>query len=145
MESILLTGSVIVGGQTAEAVSEAVTEVAQAAAESAGESAGIFGSSGTYVWILYFVGMIALMYFIMYRPQKKREKEMKEMQSSIKTGDWVMTSSGFYGKVADICDQVFIIEFGMNKGVRVPVAKSEVIGNKKPNIKSGSTASEEKE
>ena len=145
MESILLTGSVIVGGQTAEAVSEAVTEVAQAAAESAGESAGIFGSSGTYVWILYFVGMIALMYFIMYRPQKKREKEMKEMQSSIKTGDWVMTSSGFYGKVADICDQVFIIEFGMNKGVRVPVAKSEVIGNKEPNIKSGSTAGEEKE
>ena len=145
MESILLTGSVIVGGQTAEAVSEAVTEVAQAAAESAGESAGIFGSSGTYVWILYFVGMIALMYFIMHRPQKKREKEMKEMQSSIKSGDWVMTSSGFYGKVADICDQVFIIEFGMNKGVRVPVAKSEVIGNKEPNIKSGSTASEEKE
>ncbi|MBR1737126.1 MAG: preprotein translocase subunit YajC [Firmicutes bacterium] len=145
MEPVLLTGSVIVGGQTAETVTEAVTEAAQAAVETAGDAAGLFGSSGTFVWILYFVGMIALMYFIMYRPQKKKEKEMQEMQSAIKTGDWVMTSSGFYGKVADICDQVFIIEFGMNKGVRVPVAKSEVIGNKEPNIKSGNTGSEEKE
>jgi preprotein translocase subunit YajC len=56
------------------------------------------------------------------------------MQNSIGVGDWVMTSSGFYGKVVDITDQVFVVEFGTNKSVCIPVRKSEILGNKEPNL-----------
>jgi len=83
---------------------------------------------------IYIVALIALFYFFAIRPQKKKEKELINIQNAIQVGDWVMTSSGFYGKVADIADQVFVVEFGTNKGVRIPVRKSEIIGNKEPNL-----------
>ena len=60
------------------------------------------------------------------------------MQASIKIGDDVMTSSGFYGKVVEMNDQVITVEFGTNRGVRIPVKKSEIIGNKAPNVSSES-------
>ena len=56
------------------------------------------------------------------------------MQSNVKVGDWVMTSSGFYGKVTEIYDQNVIVEFGLNKGIRIPVVKSEIYGNTEPNL-----------
>lgn len=81
--------------------------------------------------------------FFAIRPQKKREKELSNIQNAIKVGDWVMTSSGFYGKVVDIADQVFVVEFGMNKGVRIPIRKSEIIGNKEPNLTITASTSDE--
>ena len=104
-------------------------------APNAGASEGFsFASFGGIA--IYIVGLIALFYFFAIRPQKKREKELSNIQNSIKVGDWVMTSSGFYGKVVDIADQVFVVEFGTNKGVKIPVRKSEIIGNKEPDLTS---------
>lgn len=142
--SILLSGSVIVGGESASqnagsAVSgnvEAVTEVVKSVA-------GSPGGSMMYM-ILYIAGLGALFYFLAIRPQKKREKELKTMQSSISVGDWVVTSSGFYGKVVDKVDAVFVVEFGLNKGVRIPVRKSEIIGNKEPNLSTNSNIETDK-
>lgn len=79
--------------------------------------------------------MMVMFYFFMYRPQKKREKEAKEMQSSIKTGDNIMTTSGYFGKVINVYDDVVVVEFGTDKSIKIPVAKSEVINNKEPNLK----------
>jgi len=110
-----------------------------AASESAGGFMGIGGIA------LYIVGLIALFYFFAIRPQKKREKELSNIQNAIKVGDWVMTSSGFYGKVVDIADQVFVVEFGTNKGVKIPVRKSEIIGNKEPNLMVSSSSEDDKE
>ncbi len=102
------------------------------------------GGIGIMGIAIYIVGLIALFYFFAIRPQKKKEKELVNIQSSIQTGDWVMTSSGFYGKVVDIADQVFVVEFGTNKGVRIPVRKSEIIGNKEPNLTISHSSDEEK-
>ena len=88
--------------------------------------------------IIYVVALIAIFYFLAIRPSRKRDKELKEMQASIKIGDDVMTSSGFYGKVVEMNDQVITVEFGTNRGVRIPVKKSEIIGNKAPNVSSES-------
>ena len=84
--------------------------------------------------IAYFAFLFGIMWFIMVRPQKKREKAMREMQAAIKVGDMVVTNTGMYGKVSDIVNNLFIIEFGLNKGIRIPVEKNSVTGIKEPNL-----------
>jgi len=82
--------------------------------------------------ILIWVGMFAAMYFFLFRPQRKRDKQMKEMQSALRVGDNILTSGGIYGKIAGVGDDAFLIEFGENRGVRVWVRKSDVLGVKAP-------------
>lgn len=118
--------------QAAASASQAVTQAADAAQTSSGAGFGTFGM------IIHVVALIAIFYFLAIRPSRKRDKELKEMQASIKIGDDVMTSSGFYGKVVEMNDQVITVEFGTNRGVRIPVKKSEIIGNKAPNVSSES-------
>lgn len=131
MLSIFLANSEIVyDGQAASAAKEVATQATTAA-----QQAGAFGSgNGMLFTILYIVAIIALFYFFGFRPQLKKDKALKELQSSIKVGDSVMTTSGFYGKVVDISEQVFVIEFGLNKGIRIPVSKNEIVGIKEPNL-----------
>ena len=93
---------------------------------------GLF-SSGFGI-IIYFVFLFGIMWFIMVRPQRKREKAMMEMQAAIKVGDMVVTNTGMYGKVVDIVNDLFVIEFGLNKGIRIPVEKSSISGVREPNL-----------
>lgn len=95
-------------------------------------------SSGLGI-ILYFVFLFGIMWFIMIRPQRKREKAMQAMQQGIKVGDTVLTNSGMYGKVVDVVNDLFVLEFGLNRGIRIPVEKSYVLSVKEPNL---STAKE---
>lgn len=116
----------------AEAATGAANAVAETATQAAQAAQG--GGFGTIGMIIYILALIAIFYFLAIRPQRKRDKEMKAMQSAIQIGDDVMTSSGFYGKVAEINDQVVVVEFGTNRGIRIPVKKTEIIGNKAPNV-----------
>ena len=93
-----------------------------------------FGGLNSIAMIGVWVAIIVVFYFFSIRPQSKREKKLKEMQASIKTGDNVLTTSGLYGKVADVGEDCFIIEFGTNRGVRVPVRKSDIVGIHTPKI-----------
>lgn len=60
------------------------------------------------------------------RPQKKEQKKMAAMLSTLAVGDCVLTSSGFYGIVIDITDDTVIVEFGNNKNCRIPMQKSAI-------------------
>lgn len=82
----------------------------------------------------YLVFLFGMMWFFIIRPQKKKDKELKEMQNSMKAGDKVLLQNGLYGKIVDKINNVFIIEFGLNKGVRIPVQQSAVIGIAEPNL-----------
>ncbi len=125
-----LLNTVITGGETVAQTAN-TTNQAQAAAPS---GLGFFATlPGIIIYILFIV---LIFYFIGVRPQKKREKKMEELQSEIKVGDWVLLDSGIYGKVTDIADQVFIIEFGTNKGVLIPVIKQRVVSKGEPNLSS---------
>lgn len=131
---VFLTNNFVV---TADDAKEAVTAAASAAGEAAASAAPAGGTSafgGAIGLVIWLVVIFAMYYFMLIKPQKKREKEMTALQNATKIGDWVVTTSGFYGKVADIYDNEFVIEFGTNKGVRIPVAKSEVIANKEPGM-----------
>lgn len=89
------------------------------------------GSSG-FSMIIILVVMIALMYFMMIRPQNKERKRMNEMLASMDIGDAVLTSSGFYGVVIEIAGDDVIVEFGNNKNCRIPMKKSAIIQVEKP-------------
>ena len=64
------------------------------------------------VTILPLVLIIVLLYFMMIRPQRKREKETKAMINAMKVGDKVVTIGGICGKVAKIKDEFVFIETG---------------------------------
>ena len=83
-------------------------------------------ASSTYVLILWIVLFGGVMYFTMYRPQKKEQKRVAAMLSSMEVGDVVVTTSGFYGVIIDIMDDTVIVEFGNNKNCRIPMQKSAI-------------------
>lgn len=64
------------------------------------------------VTFLPLIAIIALMYFMMIRPQRKREKETKAMINALKVGDKVVTIGGIVGKVSRIKDDTVILETG---------------------------------
>lgn len=98
-------------------------------------NAAATGSTGSS-WLL-IVGQIAvlgiLLYFMLIRPQKKQQKQMQTLLSTLSTGDSVVTSGGFYGVVIDVMEEVIIVEFGNNKNCRIPMKKSAIVELEKPN------------
>ena len=66
------------------------------------------------VLILIYGAFIFLLYFFMFRPQKKQQKALRELISQLEIGDVVLTSSGFYGTIIE-ADMV-----GHEKTVIVP-------------------------
>jgi len=92
------------------------------------------GGFGMLPMLLIWGGVILVMYLLMFRPQRKREKAMKEMQSNITTGDNIVTNAGLFGRIADVGEDCFIVEFGTNRGIRIPVLKSEVVGIRAPKM-----------
>ena len=84
------------------------------------------------------IGWIVIMglafYFLAIRPQKKQQKAMEVLISTIEAGDSILTTSGFYGVVIDIMEEVIIVEFGNNKNCRIPMKKSAVVEVEKTNV-----------
>ena len=83
------------------------------------------GSDGIML-IVYIVFFAAIMYFLVFRPQKKEQKRVSAMLASLEVGDVVETTSGFYGVVIDITDEDVIVEFGSNRNCRIPMKKTAI-------------------
>lgn len=92
------------------------------------------GSMGIIGMVGYMAFFFGIMWLLIIRPQKKREKQVAEMQQAIKVGDSVLLQAGMFGKVVDIINDLFIIELGLNKSVRIPVKKAAVVGVAEPNL-----------
>ena len=88
-------------------------------------------TTGMIVWVII---IIAFMYFVTIRPQKKKDEQMKQLMSSLEVGDSVLTTSGFYGVIVDnVDDSTIIAEFGNDKHCRIPMEKSAVTAVEKAN------------
>ena len=72
--------------------------------------------------ILPFGFVIAIMYFMMIRPQRKRQKEIENFRNSLKPGMDVVTSGGIYGKIKEIDGNVVVLEVAHNVNVRVDIS-----------------------
>ncbi len=73
-----------------------------------------------------FIGMLAIFYLLLIRPQQKRAKETAKMLDALKKGDRVLTNAGIYGTVAGIKDDVIVLTVAEN--VKMEFAKSAVAG-----------------
>ncbi len=74
-----------------------------------------------------YVVIIGAFYMIAIRPQKKKEKEHQALVAAVEVGDSILTTSGFYGVVIDMTDDVVIVEFGSNKNCRIPMQKGAIV------------------
>ena len=74
--------------------------------------------------LLFFVAIIAMFYFMLIRPQMKRQKEHKKMVTDLAKGDEIVTNGGMLGKVTKVGEDFFDLEIAEN--VRVQVQKAQV-------------------
>ena len=89
-------------------------------------------SSSITMIIAYVILFGAIIYFMTIRPQKKQQKQQQELMDSIEKGDYVLTTSGFYGVIIDITDDDVIVEFGNNKNCRISMQKKAIAQVEKP-------------
>ncbi|MEA5085496.1 MAG: preprotein translocase subunit YajC [Lachnospiraceae bacterium] len=111
------------------------TVVSGAASSSSGSSTAAGGFNNPMILILmYCVVIFGVMYFFSIRPQKKKQAAMEDMRKNIAVDDTVLLANGMYGKIVDVTAECYIIEFGTNRGVRIPVLKQEVYAKREPNL-----------
>ena len=86
------------------------------------------GSASMMSLMLPLVLMVALMYFLMIRPENKRKKQAEEMRNSLKKGDQITTIGGIIGKIVQVTDETIIIETSDDR-VRMELTKWAVSTN----------------
>lgn len=84
------------------------------------------GGAGLISMLLMYAVIIGAMWFFLMRPQNKEKKRVAAMLAALEIGDVVLTTSGFYGVVIDMKDDMVIVEFGSNKNCRIPMEKSAI-------------------
>jgi len=91
-----------------------------------GGAPGTPGASGGGDWgfIITMVVIFAIFYFLLIRPQQKKQKELKAMLSNLAYGDTVITTGGIHGKVTGLADAVVTLEIADK--VRIKVARSAI-------------------
>lgn len=77
------------------------------------------------------VVLIILFYFLMIRPQRKRDKAEREMRNSIEVGDEISTIGGFIGRVVNVKDDVLIIE-SSNDRTKLKIYRWAIRGKEAP-------------
>ena len=85
--------------------------------------------------ILIFI----IMYFVLFRPQIKRQKEQAKLVASIKTGDRVITASGIHGMVSNVKDRTVIVKIADN--VKIEMEKSAITTVANPEAAAATKAS----
>jgi len=75
-----------------------------------------------YTTILIYIAIFAGMWFILIRPQQKKEKETKQMRNNVQEGDEIITIGGIYGKVVNAKEDILTIEVGADK-VKLKIAR----------------------
>lgn len=84
-------------------------------AASGGQGGGISG-------LLMIVAMIAIFWFVMIRPQSKKQKELKRQREAMKKGDNVVTAGGIHGRIRDLTDTVVFMEVAPNVTIKLDKA-----------------------
>jgi len=96
-----------------------MTNIFNLYATGAGDAIG--GGSGTFT-IVWLIIMVALFYFMLIRPQKKKEKADRQLRASLQAGDKIVTIGGFTGRILSVKDDEVTFETGAAK-TRLTVKK----------------------
>ncbi len=85
------------------------------------------GGTSLVTMIIIYAVIIGVFWFFAIRPQKKQQKEHDALLTTLEVGDSILTTSGFFGVVIDIMEEVVIVEFGNNKNCRIPMKKENIV------------------
>jgi preprotein translocase subunit YajC len=92
----------------------------------AGPANGQDGGSNMIMTFVMFGAIILIMYFLMIRPQQKRQKEHQNMLNNLKKGDRVITSAGMHGTIKDIDGTTMQVQIADN--VVIKFDKTAIVG-----------------
>lgn len=84
------------------------------------------GEEGGFDWtiIIFLVLIFAVFYFLLIRPQRKRQKEQQHLMEELRRGDKVITSGGIYGVIESVSEDSIVIK--VESGTTMRIAKSSV-------------------
>jgi preprotein translocase subunit YajC len=82
------------------------------------------GGSSTIYMIVFLVLIFAMFYFLMIRPQRKRQKEHQQMMEELRKGDRVITAGGIYGVIENVSEDTIVIK--VESGATLRLAKGSV-------------------
>ena len=100
----------------------ALTEAAPAAAAGA-DAAAVTPGAGDLIGMLFpLILMFVIFYFMLIRPQKKKDKKVKEMLAALKHGDRICTIGGIYGTITGIKDDTIELSVS-NENTKLVVAR----------------------
>ena len=97
------------------------------AQDSAGGTAG--GAAGLLNMgnpLFLMIAMLAIFYFLLIRPQQKKQKEHKEMLTNLQKGDTIFTAGGIHGRITGLTDTIITLEIADR--VRIKINRSAVGG-----------------
>lgn len=75
--------------------------------------------------IVMMVAVFGIMYFLMIRPQQKRQKELTKFRTALQNGDKVITAGGIYGTIKEVRDTYVLLE--VDKGTDIRVDKAMIM------------------
>jgi preprotein translocase subunit YajC len=86
------------------------------------------GDAGGMMPLVFIVVMFAIFYFLLIRPQAKRQKEVKAMIDALNKGDEVVTTGGLVGRITEVSDQYLTLQIATvgKEPVTVSVQRSSV-------------------
>ena len=100
------------------------------------------GGPGGMMNIVFIIGLFAIMYFVMIRPQQKQLQTHQELISSLQKGDEVVTQGGLIGRIQAVLEREVTLEVA--SGTRIRVLKTSVAGRYAVPEAAGATKVEDK-
>ena len=84
------------------------------------------GSQSVWIQFIPFLLVLAIFYFIILLPMKKRQQKVQSFLEALKVGDRVITSGGIYGSITKLNEQSLQLQIANN--VRIEVARTAIVG-----------------
>ncbi len=78
------------------------------------------------IQLIPFALVLAIFYFVILLPMKKKQKKVQEFLDSLKVGDKIVTTGGLFGSIAKLSDEVVQLQVAPN--VRVDISKAAIVG-----------------
>ena len=91
------------------------------------------GANSLITMLVLYAVIFGVFWFFAIRPQSKQKKEHDALLTTLEIGDSILTTSGFYGVVINISEEVVVVEFGNDKHCRIPMKKENIVEIDKQN------------
>ncbi|MFH1775285.1 MAG: preprotein translocase subunit YajC [Chloroflexota bacterium] len=76
--------------------------------------------------IIFLVLIVAVFYFLIIRPQRKRQKDQQQLMEGLRKGETVVTAGGIYGQIESVREDIIVLK--VESGATIKVARSSIAG-----------------